>query len=80
MQTASVDRDFAAPYCPRRPGEPVAQSVEHLTFNQGVAGSIPAGLTREIKEIVTNNSNKSALFQPWGNIWGNIVGRIRKGL
>jgi hypothetical protein len=27
--------------------EPVAQPVEHLTFNQGVAGSIPAGLTIE---------------------------------
>ncbi len=30
-------------------GEPVAQSVEHLTFNQGVAGSNPAGLTNRIK-------------------------------
>ena len=29
--------------------DPLAQSVEHLTFNQGVAGSIPAGLTNEIK-------------------------------
>jgi hypothetical protein len=27
------------------PIEPVAQLVEHLTFNQGVAGSSPAGLT-----------------------------------
>src|SRR5476651_402923 len=26
--------------------EPVAQSVEHLTFNQGVVGSIPTGLTK----------------------------------
>jgi hypothetical protein len=25
--------------------EPLAQSVEHLTFNQGVAGSNPAWLT-----------------------------------
>ena len=25
--------------------EPVAQSVEHLTFNQGVAGSNPAAVT-----------------------------------
>jgi hypothetical protein len=30
-------------------GERVAQSAEHLTFNQGVAGSIPAALTNEIK-------------------------------
>ena len=28
---------------------PVAQSVEHLTFNQMVAGSIPAGLTTHIR-------------------------------
>src|SRR5512134_2364471 len=26
-------------------GEPIAQLVEHLTFNQMAAGSIPAGLT-----------------------------------
>jgi hypothetical protein len=25
--------------------EPVAQPVEHVTFNHGVAGSSPAGLT-----------------------------------
>ena len=29
----------------RDPDERVAQPVEHLTFNQGVAGSNPAGLT-----------------------------------
>jgi hypothetical protein len=28
--------------------EPVAQPEEHLTFNQGVAGSNPAGLTKKI--------------------------------
>jgi hypothetical protein len=28
------------------PGEPVAQMVEHLTFNQVVDGSIPSGLTK----------------------------------
>ena len=27
--------------------EPLAQSVEHLTFNQVVVGSIPARLTRK---------------------------------
>ena len=27
------------------PIEPLAQSVEHLTFNQGVTGSIPVWLT-----------------------------------
>jgi hypothetical protein len=30
-----------------RSREPVAQSVEHVTFNHGVAGSSPAGLTTE---------------------------------
>jgi hypothetical protein len=29
--------------------ERVAQLVEHLTFNQEVAGSIPAALANEIK-------------------------------
>jgi hypothetical protein len=28
--------------------EPVAQPVEHLTFNQGVDGSNPSGLTNKI--------------------------------
>lgn len=28
------------------PSEPLAQLVEHLTFNQGVAGSSPAWLTK----------------------------------
>ena len=28
--------------------EPVAQPVEHLTFNQGVKGSNPFGLTNQI--------------------------------
>ncbi len=31
--------------CSWRRGEPVAQSVEHETFNLGVVGSIPTGLT-----------------------------------
>jgi hypothetical protein len=33
--------------------EPVAQSVEHLTFNQGVMGSIPIGLTRDNKPLIS---------------------------
>jgi hypothetical protein len=32
-------------------GEPVAQSVEHVTFNHGVVGSNPAGLTNKIKGL-----------------------------
>ena len=39
-----------------RPCEPVAQMVEHLTFNQVVLGSSPSGLTRIIRE----NSNMAA--------------------
>jgi hypothetical protein len=39
----------------RRPGEPVAQSVEHLTFNQGVMGSIPIGLTRDFKGLMATS-------------------------
>ena len=35
-----------------RSREPVAQSVEHVTFNHGVAGSNPAGLTNKIKWLV----------------------------
>jgi hypothetical protein len=35
--------------------EPVAQSVEHLTFNQRVAGSNPAGLTFDFEGV----------FAPW---------------
>jgi hypothetical protein len=32
-------------------GEPVAQSVEHVTFNHGVVGSNPAGLTNKIRGL-----------------------------
>ena len=39
-----VDLSRDAPIWSRR-GEPVAQPVEHLTFNQGVPGSNPGGLT-----------------------------------
>jgi hypothetical protein len=35
-----------------RRGEPVAQMVEHLTFNQVVLGSSPSGLTIHLVEIV----------------------------
>jgi hypothetical protein len=31
--------------------EPVAQPVEHLTFNQGVMGSNPIGLTNNISNL-----------------------------
>jgi hypothetical protein len=34
--------------------EPVAQSVEHVTFNHGVQGSNPCGLTSKIKALHQN--------------------------
>jgi hypothetical protein len=34
----------------KRAGEPVAQLVEHETFNLGVVGSIPTGLTKQSKD------------------------------
>src|SRR5215510_1403627 len=33
------------------PDEPLAQMVEHLTFNQGVLGSIPRRLTKQLKHL-----------------------------
>lgn len=44
----SIDPKGSAAYGRAITTEPVAQPVEHLTFNQGVAGSSPAGLTKEI--------------------------------
>jgi hypothetical protein len=31
--------------------EPVAQPVEHVTFNHGVLGSSPSGLTNKFKDL-----------------------------
>jgi hypothetical protein len=45
--------------------EPVAQSVEHVTFNHGVAGSSPAGLTNKNNNL----GEKSALFLPEQPVW-----------
>jgi hypothetical protein len=36
---------------PRALQGPVAQSAEHLTFNQGVVGSNPTGLTIFFREL-----------------------------
>jgi hypothetical protein len=41
--------------------EPVAQPVEHLTFNQGVKGSNPFGLTKQIQGL---KSNRISRFPP----------------
>jgi hypothetical protein len=42
--TFAIDRSCRRFYTRR--GEPVAQMVEHLTFNQVVLGSSPSGLTK----------------------------------
>ena len=45
-------------------GERVAQTVEHVTFNHGVLGSIPSALTSKIKQLwqffgaVTGSENR----------------------
>ena len=36
--------------------EPVAQSVEHVTFNHGVPGSIPGGLAKNTENISTSDT------------------------
>ena len=41
--------------CADRNIGPVAQSVEHLTFNQRVAGSSPARLTNKIRGAVISS-------------------------
>ena len=43
---------------------PVAQPVEHLTFNQGVAGSNPAGLTTFLTESVEKPSQTFEILSP----------------
>jgi hypothetical protein len=54
--------------CADRNIGPVAQSVEHLTFNQRVAGSSPARLTNKIGgPMIGTPFNLGSL---WGNLWG----------
>ena len=38
--------------------EPVAQAVEHVTFNHGVAGSSPAGLTNKINDLAHKSDGR----------------------
>ena len=42
-----VDREKGGCYNNKAICEPLAQSVEHLTFNQGVRGSNPRWLTKK---------------------------------
>ena len=37
--------------------ERVAQSVEHVTFNHGVVGSIPTALTNKINKLLENTKH-----------------------
>ena len=55
--------------------EPVAQSVEHVTFNHGVLGSSPSALTKEIKYL--GQEFKSSRKPRVGNVWANQLTRQR---
>jgi hypothetical protein len=50
--------------------EPLAQLVEHLTFNQGVTGSSPVWLTimyAEVVELADAHDSKSCSFGSVGS-------------
>ena len=51
------------------PIEPLAQSVEHLTFNQVVAGSIPACLIPFLKVCGCGGIGRRARFRFW---WATV--------
>jgi hypothetical protein len=62
-----VDLSRDAPIWSRR-GEPVAQPVEHLTFNQGVPGSNPGGLTNQTRGLAQSHLPRKCHWEPYGNI------------
>ena len=49
-------------------GEPVAQLVEHVTFNHGVVGSNPAGLTSKIKDFLHFKAPQKTVGEPLGSL------------
>jgi hypothetical protein len=53
-------------------GEPVAQSVEHVTFNHGVVGSNPAGLTNNFNDLREVFKRQKQGKTGWGVDWGAI--------
>ena len=57
--------------------DPVAQSVEQLTFNQWVAGSIPAGITSE--SLVTSSSG-AFLLRDTVAVYARQAGRLERGI
>ncbi len=54
----------------RRSWEPVAQSVEQLTFNQRVTGSIPVGLTKP--------SHLQYIRQDYARRWSALMRCVRQ--
>jgi hypothetical protein len=65
----AIDRSGGRFYTRR--GEPVAQMVEHLTFNQVVLGSSPSGLTNEINYLrlsIKNVLPKSLIGKHMGSM------------
>jgi hypothetical protein len=70
----AIDRSGTRFYI--RGGEPVAQLVEHLTFNQVVLGSSPSGLTSytiEIVDVLTRSPVAHSLIDRLGNHWGTTA-------
>jgi hypothetical protein len=60
-----------------RRGEPVAQMVEHLTFNQVVLGSSPSGLTNEINSLMHKSEHQPYALELTGNARGNLYKQSR---
>ena len=55
--------------------ERVAQSVEHVTFNHGVVGSIPTALTNKIKYSGRSLGSQAGRNAARGNGSGNAIAR-----
>ena len=60
-----------------RPCEPVAQMVEHLTFNQVVLGSSPSGLTNIIRYLIYNLGPIASQKLALGSVWEAAFGGSR---
>ncbi len=65
---------------PRRPSGPLAQLVEQLTFNQWVAGSIPARLTTEIKHLKEICVGRGASFVRFLVRLGKVLASMTLGV
>ena len=68
---------FGPAWRSKRAGEPVAQLVEHETFNLGVVGSNPTGLTKLHRIRLSSNpcsgtghiGGSSSRRSTWGGAW-----------